>query len=190
MHRKSAYFLFLAVLGMLVIGVVMLFSTSAFAKNSHGDMYYFIKRQGVWLAVGLVVCMAAALLDYHFWQRTWWIWFAVALVALTLCFVPGIGQRINGSRRWVGIGPFNFQPSEIAKIAAVMFLAWWFSRFEKEKRSVVYGFAAPLAVVCSLLLLIVFEVDLGTTALIGATVILFGNIVAEFRWPRKKMSIP
>src|SRR5205814_9765225 len=47
-HRKSAYFLFLAVLGMLVIGIVMLFSTSAFAKDSHGDMYFFVKRQAIW----------------------------------------------------------------------------------------------------------------------------------------------
>ena len=70
MHRKSAYFLFLAVLGMLVIGIVMLFSTSAFAKDSHGDMYFFIKRQAVWLAVGLVVCAVAGLVDYHFWLRT------------------------------------------------------------------------------------------------------------------------
>ena len=54
MHRKSAYILFLAVLGMLVIGIVMLFSTSAFAQDSHGDVYFFMKRQAVWLGVGLV----------------------------------------------------------------------------------------------------------------------------------------
>ena len=60
MHRKSAYFLFLAVLGMLVIGIVMLFSTSAFARDSHGDMYFFVKRQAVWLGVGFVVCAVAA----------------------------------------------------------------------------------------------------------------------------------
>lgn len=170
MHRKSAYFLFLAVLGMLVIGVVMLFSTSAFARNSHGDMYYFIKRQGIWLGVGLILCVTAALLDYHFWQRTWWLWFALALVTLTLCFVPGVGMRINGSNRWVGLGILNFQPSEIAKLAAVIFLAWWFSHFEKERSTLVYGFAAPLLILSSLLALILFEVDLGTTALIGATV--------------------
>ena len=121
MHRKSAYFLFLAVLGMLVIGIVMLFSTSAFARDSHGDVYFFVKRQVVWLGVGLVVCTVAALVDYHFWQRTWWIWFGLALIALSLCFVPHFGMRINGSRRWVGLGPVTFQPSEIAKIAAVFF---------------------------------------------------------------------
>ena len=169
MHRKSAYFLFLAVLGMLVIGIVMLFSTSAFARNSHGDVYFFMKRQLVWLGVGLVVCTVAALIDYHFWERTWWIWFGLALITLVLCFVPHLGLRINGSRRWVGLGPFTFQPSEIAKIAVVFFLAWWFARYEKGAGRLLEGFVYPFAIVVSLLLLIVMEVDLGTTALIGAT---------------------
>jgi cell division protein FtsW len=169
MHRKSAHFLFVAVLGMLVIGIVMLFSTSAFAKDSHGDMYFFIKRQAVWLAVGLVVCTFAAIVDYHFWQRTWWIWFALALVALAFCFVPHFGMRINGSRRWVGLGPATFQPSEIAKVAVVFFLASWFAVREKESSQFLQGFAIPFAIVSTVLALIVMEVDLGTTALIGAT---------------------
>jgi cell division protein FtsW len=169
MHRKSAYILFLAVLGMLVIGIVMLFSTSAFARDSHGDVYFFIKRQLVWLGVGLVVCTAAAIMDYHFWQRTWWVWFGLALIALALCFVPHIGMRINGSRRWVGFGPATFQPSEIAKVAAVFFLAWWFAKQEKNSGRILQGFVIPFAVVATLLALVVTEVDLGTTALIGAT---------------------
>jgi cell division protein FtsW len=169
MHRKSAYFLFLAVLGMLVIGIVMLFSTSAFARDSHGDVYFFMKRQAVWLGVGLSVCTVAALFDYHFWLRTWWIWFGLAIVALAFCFVPHFGMRINGSRRWVGLGPFTFQPSEIAKVAVVFFLAWWFARCEKGAGRVLQGFVIPFGVVVAVLLLIVMEVDLGTTALIGAT---------------------
>jgi cell division protein FtsW len=169
MHRKSAYLMFLAVLGMLVIGIVMLFSTSAFARDSHGDVYFFIKRQGLWLGIGLAVCTAGALFDYHFWQRTWWLWLSLAVVTLTLCFVPHLGMRINGSRRWVGIGPIGFQPSEIAKIAVVFFLAYWFARDEKTAKSLLGGFAIPLAVTGVLLALILAEVDLGTTALIGAT---------------------
>jgi cell division protein FtsW len=169
MHRKSAYFLFVAVLGMLAIGLVMLFSTSAFARDSHGDPYFFLKRQALWLGVGLTICIGAALVDYHFWQRTWWIWFGVALITLALCFVPHLGMRINGSRRWIGLGPISFQPSEIAKLAAVFFMAWWFSRYEKLRGHPIFGFAVPLAIVTSLLALILCEVDLGTTALIGAT---------------------
>ena len=169
MHRKSAYILFMAVLAMLVIGIVMLFSTSAFARESHGDVYFFVKHQAIWLGVGLAVCILAALVDYHFWQRTWWIWLALAVVTLILCFVPHLGMRINGSRRWVGLSKFSFQPSEIAKIAAIFFLASWFSRYEKSSNSFLYGFVLPVVILAPLLGLILGEVDLGTTVLIGAT---------------------
>ena len=169
MRRKSAYLLFLAVLGLLVIGIVMLFSTSAFARDSHGDALFFLKRQAGWLGVGLIICIAAALIDYHFWQRTWWLWLALAATALACCYLPHFGMRINGSRRWIGFGPISFQPSEIAKLAAVFFLAWWFARYEKVSNHPLFGFAIPLAVVSALLALILFEVDLGTTALIGMT---------------------
>jgi cell division protein FtsW len=169
MHRKSAYILFLAVLGLLVIGIVMLFSTSAFARDSHGDVYFFIKRQAIWFGVGLVVCIFAALTDYHLWQRTWWLWFAVALAILALCYVPHIGMRLNGSRRWIGWGPITLQPSELAKVAVIFFLAAWFSRYEKTDRKLLLGFILPLAIISLPAALVLGEVDLGTTALIGTT---------------------
>jgi cell division protein FtsW len=169
MRRKSAYILFLAVLGLLVIGIVMLFSTSAYARDSHGDVYFFIKRQAIWAGIGLVACIFAALVNYHFWQKTWWLWFAVALAALVLCYIPHIGMRINGSRRWVGYGPITFQPSELAKIATIFFLATWFARREKPDGNILSGFIIPLAIICVPAALVLSEVDLGTTALIAAT---------------------
>src|SRR6516165_5276312 len=169
MHRKSAYILFLAVLGLLVIGIVMLFSTSAYARDSHGDVYFFIKRQAIWVGIGLVACIFAALVNYHFWQKTWWLWFAVALAALAGCYIPHIGMRINGSRRWVGYGPITFQPSELAKITTIFFLATWFARREKPDGSVLSGFIIPLAIISLPAALVLGEVDLGTTALIAAT---------------------
>jgi len=169
MHRKSAYILFLAVLGLLVIGIVMLFSTSAFARDSHGDVYFFIKRQAMWFGVGLVVCTVAALIDYHLWQRTWWLWFALALVVLALCYVPHIGLRLNGSRRWIGWGPITVQPSELAKVAVIFFLSAWFTRHEKPTRKLLLGFVLPLAIISLPAALVLGEVDLGTTALIGTT---------------------
>jgi cell division protein FtsW len=169
MHRKSAYILFLAVLGLLVIGIVMLFSTSAFARDSHGDVYFFIKRQAIWFGVGLVVCTVAALVDYHLWQRTWWLWFALALVVLALCYVPHIGLRLNGSRRWIGWGPITVQPSELAKVAVIFFLSAWFTRYEKPTRKLLLGFVLPLAIISLPAALVLGEVDLGTTALIGTT---------------------
>jgi cell division protein FtsW len=169
MRRKSAYILFLAVLGLLVIGIVMLFSTSAYARDSHGDVYFFIKRQAIWVGIGLVACVFAALMNYHFWQKTWWLWFALALAALALCYIPHIGMRINGSRRWVGYGPITFQPSELAKIATIFFLAAWFAGREKPDGNVLSGFIIPLAIISVPAALVLGEVDLGTTALIAAT---------------------
>src|SRR5437762_1148958 len=169
MHRKSAYILFLAVLGLLVIGIVMLFSTSAFARDSHGDVYFFIKRQAMWFGVGLGVGIFAALTDYHLWERRWWLGFAVALVVLALCYVPHIGMRLNGSRRWIGWGPITVQPSELAKVAVIFFLAAWFSRYEKTDRKLLLGFILPLAIISLPAVLVLGEVDLGTTALIGTT---------------------
>src|SRR5215475_12564213 len=169
MRRKSAYIVFLAVLGLLVIGIVMLFSTSAYARDSHGDVYFFIKRQAIWIGIGLAACIFAALMNYHFWQKTWWLWFAVALAALALCYIPHIGMRINGSRRWVGYGPITFQPSELAIIATIFFPATWFARREKADGSVFSGFIIPLAIICVPAALVLGQVDLGTTALIAAT---------------------
>ena len=140
MHRKSAYLLFLAVLGLLVIGSVMLFSTSAFARDSHGDVYYFHQRHAIWLGVGLVFCSSAALIDYHFWHG------------------PGGSGSASRSSRWPLLFPARqrtapvagscstagcAQPSEFAKLAAVFFLAWWFSRYEKESGQIWHGFVPP-----------------------------------------------
>ena len=169
MHRNSVYLLVFFAATLLVLGLVMLSSTSAFAQDSHGDPSYFVKRQIFWAAIGVVLCVGAALVDYHFWQRTWWIWFAVAFVFLALCFVPHVGMRINGAARWVNLRVLTFQPSEIGKIAAIAFLAHWFSRHAEETGRLVKGFLVPGLCVGALMALIVFEVDLGTTVLVGAT---------------------
>lgn len=172
MQRKSIYFLVLAVVVLIVIGCVMLFSTSPFAWEKRGNPHYFIKRQFLWLAVGCVICVMAATLDYHFWQRTWWLWFGVSAVLLMLCFIPPIGHRTNGSARWISLGVAKFQPSELAKFAAVSAVAWWFSREQIDPRRFLQGFVAPLCGSGILMSLIAPEVDMGSTALIGASVLI------------------
>ena len=172
MHRKSPYFLILAVAGLMVLGLVMLYSTSAFAGDSEKDAMWALKRQGMWFGIGLFVCTVAGRIDYHFWQRTWWVWFGLSVILLIMCFMPPpIGRPRNGSSRWINIGISSFQPSELAKFAAIVALAWWFARdrLESEFRR---GFVYPLAIVGVLLALIIPEVDLGSTALIGATAII------------------
>ena len=157
MHKKSIYFLVVAVAILVVIGIVMLFSTSAFAQDSHGDAFYFVKRQSMWLGFGMLACIIASMLDYHFWQRTWLFWFCTAAVLLALCYVPHIGLKINGARRWIGAGPIRFQPSDFAKIAAAAFLGHWFSKYETDLKQLFKGFVFPMMIVGILLALIACE---------------------------------
>jgi cell division protein FtsW len=168
-HRKSVYVLVLAVAALLVLGIVMLYSTSAFARGSHGDSLYLVKRQGVWLGIGMVGCIAASLCDYHFWQRTWWIWFALSVVLLACCFVPHLGLKVNGARRWVNLRVITFQPSDFAKLAAIAFLAFWYARYENESGEFLKGFLYPMLIVGVVMAEIAGEIDMGTTALIGGT---------------------
>lgn len=172
MHRKSVYLLVICVAAMLVLGIVMLFSTSAFAQDSHGDPVYFVKRQAMWLGIGIIGCIVTAMIDYHWWQKTWLIWFALACVLLALCFVPPIGMKINGSWRWINLRFLSFQPSELAKLATVVFLAHWFAKYAAQSGEFWRGFVAPFAAVAVMMALIAAEVDLGSTALIGGTMFL------------------
>jgi cell division protein FtsW len=171
LQRHSIHILLLVIAGLVTLGIVMLFSTSAFAEQSHGDTYYFVKRQCFWLGIGLCACVFGAMVDYHFWKKWWWVVFGGAAILLALCFVPHVGLRINGSRRWIGMGFANFQPSELAKIASIFFLAWWYDRFAPRTREFFFGFVFPISIVSVLLALIVVEVDLGASALIGAVMV-------------------
>lgn len=172
MHRHSGYILLLAVAVLITLGLVMLYSTGAFAPDSHGDQFNFLKKQSFWLGLGLLFSVVCAIVDYHHLERSWYILFPAALVLLALCFIRPIGMRINGSWRWVHAGPVTFQPSELAKMAAIIFTGWWYSKFEARSKALFMGLIYPIAVVLSLLALIVLETDLGTTLLIGGTVLL------------------
>lgn len=168
-QKHSITILVLGIASLITLGLVMLYSTSAFARQAGGNDYFFIKRQSLWLIIAGGACLFAALTDYHWWQKTWWIWFIVAALLLTACYIPGIGNEINGSKRWLKFGFANFQPSELAKVATIFFLAWWYSKFQPKSPTLIMGFVVPGAIVAVLMALIVFEVDLGATALIGGT---------------------
>ncbi len=180
-HRNSIYFLVIAVIGLVVLGLIMLSSTAAFAPGKQGDQLFFLKKQVTWLGVGVVVCAVVACVDYHVFQRWWWLLAAAAFVLLILCFVPGVGLRIKGAARWIHFGSNSFQPSELAKIATAAALAWWFARVEEEDLGFVRGFAVPLLGLAVIAAPIACEVDMGTTALLTVTtfVIMF---VAGTRW--------
>jgi cell division protein FtsW len=171
MQRNAIYVLLLTVAGLTALGIVMLFSTSAFAQESHGDIYFFVKRQAFWLAVSLLCALMGAAVDYHWWKKSWWFFFAVAFALLILCFVPPIGLKINGSNRWINLGIATFQPSELAKLAVLFFVAWWFEKFAEDSGRFFKGFLYPMAIVSVILAPISRQEDLGYTALIGAVVL-------------------
>ncbi len=183
MRRRTGYILIFSMVSLLVIGIVMLFSTGAFAQDSRGDMYYFVKRQMMWLVVGGSALVVAATVDYRVWAR-WWPWlYGLAVVLLLLCFVPPIGMKINGAWRWINLGFATFQPSELGKVAVLFSLAWWYQRNEEASAQFWRGFVAPLAIAGLIMSLIVIEVDLGATALIGTTALAMMFVAgAGLRW--------
>lgn len=182
MHRKSLPLLLGSVSLLVVVGLVILASTCLFsAQASEVDGYREAKRQAVWIGLGIAACSAAALIDYRFWKRNVWPILGGVSLLLALCFVPGIGQEINGERRWIGMGLLQIQPSELAKIAVVAFLAYWFSRHPDAGAHLLKGFVFPLGIAAVPLGLILFEVDMGTTAVLAATTFLV-LFVAGLDW--------
>jgi cell division protein FtsW len=168
----NVFLLVIAVVALLSLGIVMLTSTGAYAHEKRADPHYFLTHQLLWLGIGAALCIIAALVDYRRLEKAWWVLYVLAAVLLGCCFVPGIGKRINGSSRWIEMAGQTFQPSELAKLAVVVGLAWWFSRKESQPREFWRGFLLPLIGIGALVGLIAPETDLGTSALLVSTAVL------------------
>ncbi len=183
MQKNAITILLFTVAALTALGFVMLFSTSAFAQESHGDIYFFVKRQGFWLAISVAAALVGATIDYHWWRKLWPVFFGLSFVLLLLVFVPHVGMRINGSFRWINLGIATFQPSELAKLAAIFFTAWWFEKYEANAGEFLKGIVFPFSIVAILLAPIAMQTDLGYTALIGATTLAIMFIAGiRMRW--------
>ena len=168
---RASTILVLAVAVLVLFGLVMLESTSGpQGEKLFGNPNYFIQRQLAWLALGLVAAAFGARLDYHLWQKLAWLIFGVTLVLLVLVYVPYIGLNIKGSHRWLRLpGGLSFQPSELAKFAAINAMAFWYGARRRQRGGFVGGILIPGALLAALLGLILFEPDFGATILIGGT---------------------
>lgn len=150
------------------MGIIMLASTSGFYAAQHfGDAHLFVKRQGVALVLALGIGFVFSQIDYRYWKT-----FAVPLaifsgILLILALTPGIGIRAGGSYRWIGVGPVNFQPSELAKLATVILMAWYMSKAQRHLDKFGRGFFYPLLMLGFLVGLIFLAPDFGTTMLVG-----------------------
>jgi len=189
--RKSALFAFALVVAALVaLGLIVLSSASeANGVRLYKDAYFFLKRQFIYLGVGIVVAVFAAVVDYHRWRDVPGLaWIAYIVVAILLLFVlPQLGGReINGSYRWIRLGPVNLQPSEFAKLMIVIILAVWLDRAAWRVELFVKGLVIPCLLIAVYAGLVIKEPDFGSVMVIGAA----GGLVMFVAGVRLRHLIP
>ncbi len=149
---------------LLSVGVVMVYSASAIvAADRFLDPYLFLRKQLFWALLGCACLLAALRLDYRRLERLGWPILIAAGILLVLVLVPPLAQPINGTRRWLRLGPISFQPAELAKLALVIYLAAFLARRREGLDDFWRGLLPPLAVAGGLATLILVQPDLGNS---------------------------
>src|ERR1043166_8466123 len=164
------------VAGLLALGMTMLYSLTIEQPGAH-----YLMTQLTWCIMGLGFGVVAAGLDYQLLKKIAWPLLGVAVVLLALVLVPHIGLKVKGARRWLVYGPVRLQPSELAKVALIIALAWYGEHYQRQMRSWKKGVLVPGLLVAVVLGFIFVEPDRGTTILLSsvAGVML---LIAGVRW--------
>ncbi|HVR76698.1 MAG TPA: putative peptidoglycan glycosyltransferase FtsW [Planctomycetota bacterium] len=148
---------------LVAMGTVMVFSASAFYWSVEGDAFYFLRRHAAWLPIAVLGCLLCRSIDYRILRRHYWSLLVAAIVLLAIVLVPQLGRKENEATRWLPLGGgFQFQPSELAKIAAIVFVAGFMSADPSRKARFFSGFLVVCAAVLPLFVLILVEPDFGT----------------------------
>ena len=159
-------------LTLMAIGLVMLASASlGVAQQSYQDPFYYVLRQSIYVAVGVFTVFVAVRIPMAYWQRLANPLLVLSVVLLIAVLIPGIGKEVNGSYRWIDLGYFNLQASELAKLFLIVYFADFLTKKWQEINVSIknlFKSLIPLVVVGALLLL---EPDLGATAVIVGTVV-------------------
>ncbi len=174
--RLATTTLVFCVAALSALGLVMIFSASTATPQAR-----YLFWQPIWCGIGFVAFLVAASSNYTWLKKFSWIpWVllgaAILLLALTL-FTP----KINGARRWLGHGGFRFQPSEVAKLAVIITLAWYCERFQRDMPTFFRGIVIPGAIVGVVLGLIFLEPDVGNALLLGSVSCII-LLIAGIRW--------
>lgn len=155
--------LILAILALATFGIVAVFNSSVVsAYRDFGDQYHYVKDQALYLVVGVVLMFLVASIDYHRWYKLAIPLLVTTLILLLVVFIPGIGVTALGAKRWVNFGFFILQPTELAKLALVIYLSAWFTFKERGR---LFPFLIFLSMVVGLIIL---QPDLGTAVIITA----------------------
>ena len=169
MHRTVTP-LITVVLLLVALGMLVLMSASS---ERSVDASYFVQRQLIWLVLSIFAAIITARLDYRFYEKALLPMALASITLLILVRIPGIGKMVNGSWRWLQVGPMTIQPSEFAKPVFLIVMAWWLSRSLKRIGEFPYGVTIPFVLMASFALPILVEPDYGTTLLISAVGICF-----------------
>lgn len=162
--------LLVTTLFLLGLGLVMIASASiGIAEKQLGDPFYYLLRQGLFTAMGLALAVTAAQIPLSIWQRSGPLLVTISALLLLALFLPGLGRTVNGSTRWLMLGPFNLQASEVVKLAFVIYLAGYLVRRSKEVRTTVAGFLMPMGLVVLFAILMLMQPDFGASAVLVAT---------------------
>jgi cell division protein FtsW len=173
-RRPPANFVWLlgVVVGLNLFGLVMVLSASSVvAIEEYGSSWYYISKQAIWALVGGGVLAVTMRIDYHRWRRLAVPCLATSFVLLVLVLVPGVGRTVNGSTRWLGVGPFTMQPSEFTKLALLLFAADLLARraaWMHDTKSTLHPLLILLALSAALVML---QPNLGTTIVIASIVL-------------------
>jgi cell division protein FtsW len=168
---KGDFFLVILVLILVIFGVIMVFSSSYYDVMDAGKSpYHFLIRGMAWAAGGLILMAVMSLVPYKIFYMIAPGFMAVSLILLALLFTP-LGTTINRATRWISIGPITFMPGEITKIAIILFMAWYFTKYAKYTRSLLKGFLPPILFVGVCFLLIYKQPNLSTAIIVVAVAV-------------------
>lgn len=156
-----------AVFVLLALSVAMVYSASVFQGLRAGDEALYLKKQLLWVIVGLGVMSCTAFIDYRAWMR--WIYpiLLLSLLSLVLLFVPGLGHRINGALRWYRIGSSGLQPSELAKLVLILYLSYSLAKKGEKVKRFSVGFLPTSLVAGIFVAVVLVQPDLGTSAVLA-----------------------
>ena len=169
--HKFCWPLFILVVGIAIFGIIMVHSASCFnAEKLYNNSMFFTTKQIIGFCLGLIALITCYFIDYKFLQKIWLIALAVGLICLVIVFIPGIGIESYGAKRWIGLGAFSFQASEVAKFCFIIFSATYMAKY-KNKMQTFKGILPVLLAGGLMCLLIILEPNMSITICVGVLLV-------------------
>lgn len=170
-HTESIYGfdtpLFLSVLILTGVGIVMIYSaSSAIANNTFGNGYFFLRKQTVFSVLGGVALFLGAKVPYRMYRPLAYIFILMSVILLCLTQIPGYGHSAGGAARWIKLGSLTIQPSEVARLSMVIYLAYSLSKKQEHIREFSIGFLPHVIVLMFLCILIMIQPDFGSMVIL------------------------